>query len=387
VKLKTRDAVAFHDLGSALGDAGQIDESIAAYRQAIQIDPNYAEAHRNLGVTLLRAGQIAESTAATLDALRLKPEDAEAHWSYSINLLAQGDFVRGWPEYEWRWRRKTFTSPARNFSQPQWEGGNLKGRTILLHAEQGLGDTIQFVRYVPMVAERGGRVILNCQPGLERLFSQMPSIQQIVTTGEMPPFDVHCPLMSLPLAFKTNLTSIPASIPYLKTDPVLAKAWKDRLEPESTGYRIGLVWAGSAIHRRDRDRSIPLAQFATLAEVTNAVFFSLQKGPGSKDIPSSGLAIRDFTSEFSDFTDTAAFLDCLDLVITVDTAVAHLAGAMGKAAWVLLPFSPDWRWLLAREDSPWYPTMRLFRQRSLGDWSAPIGQLVEALRARISPTK
>jgi len=367
-------------LGAALLETNQIDESITALRRAVQIKPDYAQAHNNLCSALYQRGQVTEATAAATRAVSLKPEFADAHWSLGLMLLAQGNFAQGWQEYEWRWQRDNFTTPQRDFPQPRWDGQDLHGKTILLHAEQGLGDTLQFVRYAPMVAQKGGRVILECQRDLKRLLSQLPGVDEIMTTSEsLPPFDLHCPLMSLPSVFKTELASIPVAIPYLKSDPVLAAVWRSRLASASTARRVGLVWAGSPLKRRDRNRSIMLAQFAPLASITNVVFHSLQKGEAGKQLPPKGLILRDFGAELNDFADTAALLDCLDLIITVDTAVAHLAGAMGKQVWTLLPFAPDGRWLLNREDSPWYPTMRLFRQTRIGDWATPIYQVRDLL--------
>jgi hypothetical protein len=240
---------------------------------------------------------------------------------------------------------------------------------------------LQFVRYAPLVTQRGGRVILECPATLTRLFSQLPQIQQIIATGApLPNFDIHCPLMSLPLAFKTDLNSIPASIPYLKSDPKLSEVWNKRLESEKTGRRIGLAWAGASTHPNDRNRSIHLSQFAPLAGTPDAIYFSLQKGEATKQVPPAGMVWRDFTSDITDFADTAALLENLDLLITVDTSVAHLAGAMGKRVWLLLPFVPDWRWLLHREDSPWYPTMRIFRQLTLGDWPGVMSRVTEELK-------
>jgi hypothetical protein len=359
----------------------RIDESIVAFRRAVQIKPDYAEAHNNLSGALYQRGQIDEATAAAARAITLEPDYAEAHWTLALILLTQGNFAQGWREYEWRWRRDSFTTPRRNFPQPRWDGGDLHGERILLHAEQGIGDTLQFVRYAPMVAQRGGRVILECQRALKRLFSQLPGVEEIVEAGEpLPSFDLHCPLMSLPLVFQTELASVPASIPYLKSDAKLWAAWKSRLESESTGRRIGLAWAGSPTQRRDRNRSMKLAQLGPLARIPNAIFYSLQKGEAGKEPPPQGLTIRDFTGELNDFADTAALLECLDLILTVDTAVAHLAGAMGKPVWTMLAFSPDWRWLLNRDDSPWYPTMRLFRQPRIGDWATPVSQIERWLR-------
>ena len=371
----------FHNnLGRALQDQGKLEEAIAERREAIRLKPDYAEAHNDLGNALRDIGQPDESIAALRRSVQLMPDYALAHWNLALSLLLQGDFIQGWREYEWRWRWNGFSSPCRNFAQPLWNGEELNGKTILLYAEQGMGDAIQFARYIPRVARRGGRIVVECQPPLKRLLSRIPSVEAVVTEGEpLPPFDVQCPLLSLPLAFRTDLNSIPASVPYLKPDRKQSAKWKSRLAAESPHRRIGLVWAGSSMHKKDRTRSVELSQLAPLAAIPGNSFFSLQMGEAAKQVPPVEMALQDFTAELNDFADTAALLDNLDLVVTVDTAVAHLAGAMGKPVWVLVSYAPDWRWLLQREDSPWYPTMRLFRQTSIGDWANVIRRVADSL--------
>ncbi|MGD0389610.1 MAG: tetratricopeptide repeat protein [Tepidisphaeraceae bacterium] len=371
----------FHNnLGRALQDQGQLDEAIAARRQAIRLKPDFAEAYNDLGNALRDVGQPEESIAALRRSVQLMPDYALAHWNLALSLLMQGDFVQGWREYEWRWRWDGFSSPCRNFAQPLWNGEELDGKTILLYAEQGIGDAIQFARYIPRVARRGGGIVVECQTPLKRLLSRIPSVQAVITEGEpLPPFDVQCPLLSLPLAFRTNWSSIPASVPYLKPDRKQSAMWKKRLAAEYPHRRIGLAWAGSSAHKKDRTRSVELSQLAPLAAIPGNSFFSLQMGEAGKQVPPAEMTLHDFTAELNDFADTAALLDNLDLVITVDTAVAHLAGAMGKPVWVLVSYAPDWRWLLRREDSPWYPTMRLFRQTSIGDWANVIQRVANSL--------
>jgi tetratricopeptide (TPR) repeat protein len=371
----------FHNnLGRALQDRGQMDEAIAARREAIRLKPDYAEAYNDLGNALRDVGQLEESIAALRRSVQLMPDYALAHWNLALGLLTRGDFAEGWREYEWRWKWDGFSSPRRNFSQPLWTGEELDGKTILLYAEQGMGDAIQFARYVPRVARRGGRVVLECHPPLKRLFGHPASVQAVVAEGEaLPPFDVQCPLLSLPLAFRTDLNSIPAAVPYLKADRKLSAKWKSRLAAEPARRRIGLAWAGSSLHKKDWTRSLELSQLAPLAAAGDNVFISLQTGEAGKQDPPAEMTLRDFTADLSDFAETAALVDCLDLVITVDTAVAHLAGAMGKPVWVLVSHAADWRWLSGREDSPWYPTMRLFRQTSAGDWTDVIRRVADSL--------
>ncbi|MGD0140040.1 MAG: tetratricopeptide repeat-containing glycosyltransferase family protein [Tepidisphaeraceae bacterium] len=371
----------FHNnLGRALQDQGKLEEAIAERREAIRLKPDYAEAHNDLGNALRDIGQPDESIAALRRSVQLMPDYALGHWNLALSLLLQGDFIQGWREYEWRWRWDGFSSPCRNFSQPLWNGEKLNGKTILLYAEQGMGDAIQFARYIPRVARRVGCVVVECQPPLKRLLSRIPSVQTVVTEGEpLPPFDVQCPLLSLPLAFRTDLNSIPASVPYLKPDRKQSAMWKKRLAAKYPHRRIGLAWAGSAMHKKDRTRSLELSQLVPLAAIPGTSFFSLQTGEAGKQVPPAEMTLHDFTAELNDFADTAALLNNLDLVITVDTAVAHLAGAMGKPVWVLVSYAPDWRWLLHREDSPWYPTMRLFRQTSIGDWANVIQRVANSL--------
>jgi tetratricopeptide (TPR) repeat protein len=379
IELRPDMAEAHNNLGNALSAAGYLDEAIAAYGQALRLNPNYVQALSNLGGTLIDIGRLDEPQALFRRALQIDPDFPDAHWNLALFLLLRGNFAEGLPEYEWRWKVKAMPRPPR-FSQPRWDGGDLNGRTILLHAEQGFGDAIQFIRYAPLVAARGGRVIVQCPAELKRLFSRTPDIQVFAAGEPLPNFDFHCPLLSLPLAFKTDLQSIPSSVPYLSADPELVKAWRAKLPRGDNCRRIGLAWAGAATHVNDRNRSILPADLAPLAQVKDAAFYSLQKGDAAKNLPPAGMDLIDFTSDLKDFADTAAMIENLDMVIAVDTSVAHLAGAMGKPVWLLLPCNPDWRWMLHRLDSPWYPTMRLFRQQRAGQWRATIEETAAALR-------
>jgi hypothetical protein len=275
----------------------------------------------------------------------------------------------------------------REFAAPRWDGGDIAGRAILLHVEQGIGDALQFVRYAPLLAHRGARVIVLCQPPLKRLFMEMDEVS-VVADGEPPPeFDLHLPLMSLPRLFGTTLATIPADTPYLRADPVDVRAWNGKLG-DKNHFKIGLVWAGNRRHLNDRNRSCALETLAPLAAVSGIRLYSLQKGEAAVETRNAPATMRlvDLNDELVDFADTAAVITHLDLVITVDTAVAHLAGALARPAWLLLPFAPDWRWMLAREDSPWYPSLRLFRQNQTGDWSGVLTAVMNALRQRMSVT-
>jgi hypothetical protein len=300
--------------------------------------------------------------------------------------LVQGNLEEGWPEYEWRWRCKDAFERA--FDQARWDGSPLNGRTILLHAEQGLGDTIQLVRYAPMVHERGGGVVLECQKPLERLLARSPGIDQLVTQGSaLPSFDVHLPLLSLPGVFRTTLATVPGTAPYVFADPDLVEYWRQELSTLS-GRRIGIVWQGSPTYNSDTRRSIPLTEFAPLARVPGVHLISLQKGLGVEQLKAlpEGFRVLDLSERLDQtagpFMDTAAVIMNLDLVIAPDTAIAHLAGALGARVWVALATSPSWRWLLDRDDSPWYPTARLFRQRENGSWLGVMEQIAEALAKR-----
>jgi Tfp pilus assembly protein PilF len=378
---------ALHNLGSAHYALGQLDEAAAAFRQALALRPNYAEVHYNLGSVLAEQAQFAAAIAAYRQCLALTPNFPDAHANLAGMLLLQGDYANGWQEYEWRWKARDFTSPPRHFFQPPWTGTDLAGRTLFVHAEQGVGDTLQFVRYLPLVAARGGRVILEANPELTRLLSANAVAPQILSRGDpLPPFDFHIPLLSLPRIFGTTLATIPASPSYLHADPSLAAGWREKLAALSPRPKVGLAWAGNPQLKFDHLRSP--RQLSLLAPLADAPvdFISLQKGPPAEQTknPPKKMNLHDFTSQLTDFSDTAALVAGLDLVISSDTAVIHLAGALGKPVWTLLPFIPDWRWQLAGENSPWYPTMRLFRQPRPGDWATPISQAAAALRRHVS---
>ena len=376
LKLNPGIAVAHTNLGNVRQAQGRLEEAAPCHQRALAVEPTNAEAYSNLAGVLDLQGKLTESMAAYDRALELKPNFAVALFNRSLLRLRGGDFALGLPDYEHRWH----LNKRRDFREPQWYGEPLRGARILLYPEQGLGDTVQFLRYVPLVQAAGGQVILEVQSQMRRLVAQMPDLVQIVCFGEpLLPFDWHCPLMSLPLAFGTTLDTIPATVPYLT---ILPEADTIRALPgEGRGLRVGLVWAGSPGHLRDRFRSIPLEHLEPLFELEEVQFYSLQMGPGAEELREHGAPHRvvDLVPKIEDMADTAALIAHLDLVITVDTAVVHLAGALGKVVWVMLPLVPDWRWLLDREDSPWYPTMRLFRQAKLGDWAS----VVEAVRCAL----
>jgi hypothetical protein len=364
-----------------LSQADRLDEAIAAYEQAVLFKPNHLSALCNLGNTLRARGRYQEAIKRYEQAIAVNPDYADAHWDLSLTLLQLGDFERGWREHEWRMQCSALAKPVQ-YSQPQWAGESLVGKSILLHPEQGLGDTLQFVRYVQVVADLGARVYLGTQPELHALLKLIPGADMVVSYGQLPVFDVQCPLLSLPFVLGTRLDSVPAKVPYLFAEEGLVQQWAQKLGPSNGKKRVGLVWAGSKTHKNDRNRSIDPAKLSPLLQVPGFQFFSLQKGAtGSTILAPPGAELIDHTGELNDFIDTAALIANLDLVISVDTSVAHLAGGMGKPVWLLLPRDPDWRWLLDRDDSPWYPTMKLFRQTTARDWEPVVQRMARELEA------
>jgi tetratricopeptide (TPR) repeat protein len=381
LRLKPDFAQAYNNLGIAQWRLGLFEEAEASYRQALQLRPDFAESYNNLGNVLRDLGRLGEALAAFDQALRCKPDYADPHWNRSLVQLLQGELAAGWAEYEWRWQIRDLSRKPLN--QPPWDGSSLHGRTILLYAEQGLGDTLQFIRYAPLIRQRGGRVVVECQKPLQRLLAGAPGIDRLLAQGEtLPPFDVHAALLSLPRLFGTTLANIPADVPYLHAEAALVEQWRRELASVS-GFKVGIAWQGSSRYREDHLRSIPLARFAPLAGVAGVRLISLQKGEGIDQLGRVSFPVTDWgdrLDEKAPFLDTAALMRNLDLVITSDTVVAHLAGALAVPVWVALPRVPDWRWLLERADSPWYPTVRLFRQDRRGDWETVFQHLAEALR-------
>jgi tetratricopeptide (TPR) repeat protein len=370
---------------SIVRDAGALARAAEEYRRATLANPNDALAFNDLGNTLRELGRHGESLEAFARALEIDPQLAQAHFSRSFVLLLQGDYAAGWKDYEWRWRLPAFNAPVRRFAEPMWDGRPLPGGTVLLHAEQGLGDTLQFARYAALVAARCGSVILESQKELAALLRDVPGVARVVPRGEpLPAFDAHAPLMSLPALFGTTLQSIPWDGPYVHADPQRAAQWDLAPHAGDARLKVGLVWAGRPQQWDDRKRSLSLDLLAPLAAVEGATFFSLQVGAAAAQAaaPPAGMRLVDLTARIADFSDTAALVSRLDLVITIDTSVAHLAGAMGAPVWVLVAHAPDWRYHLGREDMPWYPSMRLFRQERDGDWSGAIARVAAALRGR-----
>jgi Flp pilus assembly protein TadD len=379
VKLKPDYADAHSNLGNALQELGRLDEAVASYRRALALKPDYCDAYNNLANALRAQGRIAEAIDNYSRALELKPDHPMIHMSRGMAWLHAGDFERGWPEYEWRLKTGEITIPA--FRQPGWDGSPLDGRTILLYAEFGLGDSIQFLRYAALVADRGGNVVVACPTPLARLAASCRGVREVVVEGAaMPEFDVYALLKSLPGIFGTRLETVPGSVPYFSVDQTLAEKWRGELG-SLDGVKVGIGWQGNPSHMRDRHRSFRLEQLEPLARVAGVRLVSCQKGFGSEQI--AGLrdrfSVTDLGSRLGDFMETAAAVQHLDVVITADTSLAHLAGSVGVPVWVALPYAPDWRWLLDRDSSPWYPTMRLFRQMHWGDWGEVFARMAREL--------
>ncbi len=375
--------------GNALLELRRFGEALDSYDRSIALRPNYAEAHCNRGNVLAELRRFDEALSSFGHAQMLRPGLAEAHSSEALCRLLTGDFKHGWQQHEWRWETEQLKRVKRQFAQPQWTGSDdIAGKTVLLHAEQGFGDTLQFCRYAPLVAARGAAVILDVQQPLATLLRSLPGGIHVVSRGEpLPDFDLHCPLLSLPLAFDTALATIPSRTPYLVAPDRKVAAWRDRLG-ERRGPRIGLVWAGDPrkslphANRIDRQRSLAFDALAPILRVPDCTFYSLQKGGDAQaQLQGSAFArnVIDCSDGFHDFSDTAALIENLDLVIAVDTAVAHLAGALGKPLWLLNRYNTCWRWLLERDDSPWYPTARIFRQDETRTWDGVIARVQAAL--------
>jgi tetratricopeptide (TPR) repeat protein/ADP-heptose:LPS heptosyltransferase len=383
VALDPGNAEAHYNRGLALQELKRLEDALESYDRAIELKPRYVDAYNNRGLVLKELKRLDEALDSYHRAVELKPDFADGHLNLSLCRLLMGDFARGWKGFEWRWQSVQLES-SRNFTQPLWLGAeSLQGKTILLHSEQGLGDALQFCRYASLASASGARVILEVPKPLTALLRNLAGVAQVVEKGTaLPPFDFHCPLLSLPLAFKTDLNSVPSFKSYIGSNPRKVADWRVKLG-ERTKPRVGLAWRGSAMHKNDRNRSIALANLVKDLP-PQFQYVSLQKETTDADEETLGLrrGILHFGEQLDDFTDTAALCELMDVVISVDTSVAHLAGAMGRPVWVLLPFIPDWRWLLDREDSVWYPSARLFRQERNRDWAGVIDRVRTALIRR-----
>jgi Flp pilus assembly protein TadD len=406
-------AEANHNLAITLQKMEEREEAVASFRKALAIRPDYAEAQRGLGNTLRSGGRLEEAAIVFQElvaskkaeaedhnilgiilkelcrteeaikcyrqALAMNPNSIEAEHNLGHALLLVGRYEEGWERYEKRFQSKGYTSPIRKFSEPLWTGGPLNGQTIFLYTEQGFGDSIQFIRYTKIVSEKyGGKVIVECQPNLKSLFSVVPGIDILLAAGEeVPEFDVRAPLMSLPHIIGTTLQTIPAEIPYI-TSKNLPKPIEIGSESR---FKVGFLWAGSTMNEKGKIRTVEVSLFEGLVRTQETKFYSLQFGDPSKELKATRFCneVTDLGPYLEGFAETASVVQQLDLVITIDTYLAHLAGAMGKPAWVLLPYSPDWRWLLEHSDSPWYSSIRLFRQPGPGDWETVFSEVEKCL--------
>ena len=376
-------ADAGYNLGRTLHEQNKFDRAITCYQNALKIRPDYFKACNNLAKAFQDTGDIGNAIRWYRKALELKPDYAGAHFNLATASLLVGNFAEGWQEYEWRFKRPQWkkTYPYR-FDTPRWSGESFTGKRLYVHSEQGLGDILQFVRYLPMVKVRGGTVIFETIKPLVKLLQNFDGVDELVEVADrdhVDPIDYYVPLLSLPGIFQSKPDTIPATVPYLFADDNKVRQWKARLS--ENGFKVGIVWAGTIT---DPERSLPLAWFTPISQIPGLHLYGLQKGISAEQIEVEGLpdgmTITNFGQEFDDFSDTAAVIKNLDLVISIDTSVAHLAGGMGKPVWLLLPYVPDWRWLLNREDSPWYPTMRLFRQEKFGEWESVIRRITAELR-------
>ena len=384
--LEPSNPVILNNRGVCYFSLDLFEDAINCYKKAIGLDPRYLEAYNNLGNALVRLFQHEEALQYYDQALALDPAYVEAYWNKALALLQLGRFSEGWVLHEIRWAKPSFQPIVRHFSQPIWDGSfSVNGKTLLLHAEQGLGDTLQFVRYVELVKTSGARVVLEVQAPLVSLFDGLFVVESLVKQGDpLPSFDCHCPLMSLPLAFQTTLSSVPSAVLYLKPSSEKERFWVEKLGTTSR-LRVGLVWSGDPRHQNDKQRSIALAELMA-ALPPGFEYVSLQSE--IRDSDRQALEERDqlvhFGSELKDFSDTAALCAQMDVVVCVDTSVAHLSGALGKPTFLLLPYNPDWRWLLERTDSPWYPTMQLYRQEQLGNWQSALEKVSADLQKIVS---
>lgn len=381
IQLNPAPAIYYGNLGMVYDASGNEEESIKNFEKALEINPAYDNAYLayyNLGISLKDKGKITEALEHFNKSIKLNQEFPDAHWNRSLILLLLGRFEEGWKEYEYRFKKKSPTDP-RIFNKPQWTGSSLQGKKILVVSEQGAGDNIQFIRYLPFVKEKGGHIILECPKDLKRLFESIPYIDEFIEKKQniVPniEFDCYIHLMSLPRIFSTDISTIPNKIPYLKANCELNKDIKEKINTPK--FKIGINWAGNPNQDNDKNRSTTLEKFMCLKQVPGITLFSLQKGIASKQL--SDPSIINLEGSIKDFADLAFMIGNLDLVISVDTSVAHLAGAVGKPIWTLLSFNSDWRWLTDRNDTPWYPNMKLFRQKKPGDWDFLFNDVVKEL--------
>ncbi|NVJ90383.1 MAG: glycosyltransferase family protein [Methylocystaceae bacterium] len=373
----------YSNMGNVLNDLDRIQDAIKAHDKAIELEPDNLLYLYNKALVLRDAGKCKQALTLFDKILKIDPNYKDCRWDRALTYLVNGDFKNGFAEYDARW--SLAKSPPRTFKQPRWEGDALSQRRLFIHREQGFGDAIQFVRLIPSIKKRyGGHIILECQPELMRLFSNVDGIDQLIPFGSsLPEFDTWIPMMSLGHVLKVDENNIPGEVPYLAPPP--NNRFHVRPAPED-GLNIAFAWAGSKTHQNDRRRSVEIERFLPLLNHKNVTLFSLQKGDRQNDILTSGAKsiVVDASADIKDFADSAGLLSQMDLVITIDTSLAHLAGALGKPVWLMLPYTPDWRWMLKRDDSPWYPSMHIFRQSKPGDWDGAFKKLYDALDAQLA---
>jgi len=385
LELDPNHLLAAYNLGNILRDRGDLEGAADAFRAALGARSDYAEARHNLANVLKSLNQLDAAIVEYRRTLALKPNLAEAHYNLGLALLLTGAMEEGLAQYEWRWSVDGFPTPPRNFPQPLWDGRRVTGEALLIHAEQAFGDAIQFCRYLPLIAGRARRIILECRRPLIGLMSTLPGVDLVVEAGTpLPAFDLHAPLLSLPRIVGTRLGTIPANVPYLHADSSKVTRWRAHRDKRFT---VGLIWAGN--RKPDPGRTIGLAGMDPLLAIPGVRFVALQRelDPGDAErLAALGNKLDHWGAEFADFADVAAALEAVDLAISIDTGPAHLAGALDRPIWVCLPFSPDWRWLMTRADSPWYPSMTLYRQARRGDWAPVIARVADDLRRKIAST-
>lgn len=381
---------AYLNLGNALRELDRFDEAESAYHEALALDGPQADIYANLASTLYDAARYDESTQACQQALQLAPQHAQVHLNHALALLMAGHYEAGWEELEWRRHVEAPPWVVGHLRANAWQGEPLAGKTLLLYAEQGLGDTLQFVRYAALARQQGARVLACVQPELVSLLARCPDLEQVVCDRdalEGLAYDVHASLMSLPRLFKTDALNLPARMPYVAAEPERVAHFRERLQPGSTSppLKVGMAWSGNVAYKNNHRRSNTLAAWAPLGEVECLRWYSLQKGPRAAELPGAPpkLKLQDLASQLETMDDTAAALEALDLLITVDTSVAHLAGALGRPTWLLLAYAPDWRWQAQGASSPWYPSMRLFRQPRPGDWATVMAEVAAALSDQV----
>ncbi|HEX3316060.1 MAG TPA: tetratricopeptide repeat-containing glycosyltransferase family protein [Gemmataceae bacterium] len=376
--MDTFEATRLREAGLVAIRENRFEEAVQLFESSLRLEPRSSTTHRELGVACQDLLRYDDAVAHYRAGLEIAPDDGDLHVYLALALLTLGDYENGWREFEWRWRSGRLNTQRLEFDAPLWDGSDIAGRRLLIYAEQGLGDVIMLSRYATQLAERGVTVYFGCQPPLETLLATVPGVSRSASRfDQTPEFDLQLPSFGLPLAMGARLETIPRRVPYVFADPRRAEAWRKALEPID-GFRVGLAWSGSPRNMNDRNRSVPLPLFAPLGEVEGVRFLSVQKGERAGDMPPPSLGL--LPTEFDDFADCAALMANLDLVISVDTGTAHLAAALGRPTWTLIPYVPDWRWMLGRDDSLWYPTMRLFRQTTRGDWEGVMRRVTAALR-------